>query len=244
MISKCEKCPIFTSSSLDRQNCEPLKIFEIKNYSYRFLLGGLGKIQTRECNSDNKICYNTFIGPIDNMKEKEIFYISYAKRDQIDISDFSYTTSKNKKDKAHIFYLKSSNISEKHNFEKHENLKNLLNVGNYIEYIRALPLMTHKENNREKTNGVYIKYSQGDTCLNDPQQNYTSYLFIICDKFSNENYPLYKMKTPDKCTFFFEWKTRYGCKSCNLDDTDKVYVKRFFFISIIIINIHNFLLFK
>jgi len=224
----CKKCPAFTKSSKSRVNCEPKSILEIKEYSYRFLIGGLDLIQNNECQGETKLCYGSFIGPIDNVKEREFFYISYSKRDEIDISDFSYSTNKNKKPEGHIFYLKNSNANykEKQNFEKHENLKTLLNIGNYLEYIKALPLMTTNEYKFSKTDGFYLKYSQGDVCLSDPKKNYTSYIFVICDKFSNQNYPIYKMKSTDNCTFYFEWKNKYGCKSCNLDDTEKHYVNK------------------
>jgi len=190
-------------------------------------MGGLEKVQNNECLGENKLCYDSFIGPIDNVKEREFFYISYSRRNEIDINDFSYSTSKNKKPEGHIFYLKNSNIKEKQNFDKHENLKTLLNIGNYIEYIKALPLMTNKQYRFGKLDGYYMKYAQGDVCLSDPSKNYTSYLFVICDKFSNQNYPVFKMKSTDNCTFYFEWKSRYGCKSCNLDETEKHEVIKF-----------------
>ncbi len=239
----CQKCPLFTVSTEKRTSCETKKILEIKNYSYRFLMQGLNSIQNIECEGDNKLCYDSFIGPIDNVKEREFFYISYSKRDQIDIADFSYSTSKNKKPEGHIFYLKNSNINIKNNqnFEKHENLKTLLNVGNYIEYIKALPLMTNRNYKLGKTDGFYIKYAQGDVCMSDPKKNYTSYLFVLCDKFSNYNYPIYKMKSLDNCTFYFEWKSRYGCKSCNLDDTERHYVNIYYFLRI---SLFDFLIIK
>ena len=184
----------------------------------------MNNLQKNECDNENKICYDSFIGPIDNIKEREIFYISFAKRAEIDIADFSYSTNRNKKTFGHLFYLKNSNVKVKETFEKHENLKMLFNIGSYIEYIKFLPMLVNKDYKLGKTTGYYIKYSQGDLCLSDPSRNYTSYLFNICDKYTNNNYPMYKFKMNNNCTFVFEWKSKYGCKSCNLDETEKNYV--------------------
>lgn len=190
------------------------------------------------CEQDDKLCYDSFIGPIDHLRENEIFYFSYNKRSKIDIKDLSYSTSQNKKPEGHIFYLKNSkniqnnlnngNINLNDKSEKHENLKIILNVGNYIEQIKALPYLNYKFDD-SKLSGYYIKYSNGDLCdtnKNGEKKYFNSYVFVICDKYTYNTSPIFKEKSDNKCTIYFEWRTLYGCKICNNDETDIITVKK------------------
>lgn len=207
---------------------------ESKAYSFRFFLAGLAKNKKKACSQDNKLCYENFLGPIDHLREREMFYISYNKRSNIDIKDFSYSTIHNKKNLGHIFFLKNSKkISDHFNEkEKHENIKIILNVGNYIEEIKALPYLTYSS--KEKITGYFIKYSDGDLCSIDEKTKrkkyFNSYVFVLCDKFGSKTSPEFKIKSEDKCTIFFEWRTSFGCKVCNKDETDiiKVFIKSHF----------------
>jgi hypothetical protein len=235
-LKNCRKCPLGTYSSEDRKSCILENILESKDYSYKIILGGLEKNKLLECQNDDKLCYDSFIGPIDHLRENEIFYLSFNKRSKIDIKDFSYSTSQNKKPEGHIFYLKNSkNISNNYNSndkgEKHENLKIILNVGNNIEQIKVLPYLKSKYDDGKVT-GYYIKYSNGDLCSFSEKTNqkkyFNSYVFVICDKFTYNTSPIFKEKSEDKCTIYFEWRTLYGCKICNKDEIEIITVKKFY----------------
>jgi hypothetical protein len=212
----CKKCPAFTTSN---SNCCNLSdALSSKKNQLRYVIKDLY----------HEHIYNetsSFIGPIIDNTDSSYYFISHKKLFNFTTNDFSYLELDVHIKKGHIFGLKKPSIIKNPKIGDKsildENMRILVNMGSRIEYVKLI---------KNFTSGIIVKYTDGDVCQEDPTKRYSSYLIITCDKrkkYSNSNslpFILKKIKTND-CTKVFNWRTKYGCRSCLKKEVSPVKVK-------------------
>ena len=171
-----------------------------------------------------KNCKNRFTGPIFNQNESEeseednsIFYISLNNKDKLEVKDFTFAKESKICSSGHAFALLESkeysqkNSANSNDYEIISNTKVLKNIGSKIEKITLIPGTPYFN---YISPGISIKYSNGDTCLSNPNLKYSFNIFLTCDKSGIYYPPKYIGKLNHNCTFVFEWESRNGCPSC------------------------------
>ena len=77
---KCIKCPDFTDVNSRSSGCHILDIAHNKAFRMRYFLKGLKRKTAENCEDNNELCYNKFIGPVRDHKNNDIFYISFSEK--------------------------------------------------------------------------------------------------------------------------------------------------------------------
>ena len=221
----CSKCPYFTY--FEDEQCKLNEILINKNEKLRFNLKPLKNYNKLLCNDQNGIlCYeNSFIVTTSdivtsnngNLNQKDLFFISLFEQKFINIYDFKYEEDKNLFKKGHIFALFTvskplieinSDIFSEQNVT-FSNMKIKKNLGQYIKKIYFAE--------KSLSNSIIIEFEEGDSCLNNPNLNYKSYINLKCNKY-DVSFPVLNKVLNNKCTFIFDWNTPYACKNCLTKD--------------------------
>lgn len=223
-------CPDFSILNKTDNKCNLLDVLHNKKHMLLFNLKELHKGFSRICNESSEICYKNFIGPINDHKNHDLFFISFNEREKINVQDFSYIldTSSPIKESGYLFGLfnnrNTKNIDDTDNIIKIDNIKILKNLGTKLDKVLLIPGIPYTHN---ISYGIMLNYKNGDICLDDPSKNYTSYLFISCAKFGYYTSPKYLGKVNNNCTYIFEWENRYGCPVCLRKNTTEYPVNYF-----------------
>jgi hypothetical protein len=191
-----------------------------KALGLRYIIKGLKNQMTHSCDDETEICYNQFIGPVVDHKEKHIFYLSPFKQDQINITDFSIIDSADSNCHGHIFGLvdsldplKTSRQYTKEGKAILTRVKSLINLGSEIDRVYLSPFKGEY--------GLAIHYAEGDACYYDKSKKFNSYFFLVCDKGSLHNSPKFIGKS-DNCTYIFQLSSKYGCPSCLQGEVENI----------------------
>ena len=203
-----------------------------------------------DCILKNKYYFLGFnqITYIDNIENKEFIYFKYFDNNnnsEYFINIFNALNFNNKyysyvfdKIKGHIFKL--SNIKSNTN----NPVKKLINIGSKIKYVEFLPYSEIKSNNASDnllfsqniTTGFFIKYENGDTCIENSNLKYSSIVFLLCENSNNIHSPQYLNYDNKKCLYHFLWKHKSFCSFCtnkileNLKFTEEVRSYKQYFI--------------
>jgi hypothetical protein len=203
-------CPDFTTKQGD--SCSLNEIIHNKEYGLRYNLMDLKENVASHCTYENELCDGKFFGPVKDNKSGNIFYISFASREGITLSDFSYTHDKDYINSGHIFMLR--------NGEKGNSTKLLQNIAKNIESVKLIPYI--KDNPVYQKSGMLITYSESEPCDAHPGKRYRSYLFLYCSKSTHNDSP--KLYKQDDCTFIFQWNTYQICPFCHKSAIKPIYV--------------------
>ena len=203
--AKCKKCPPLTESNSKRTNCSPVDVVTNHIYKLKYILSNYKKDKENLCSLTGGLCTNEFYGPIRNIANDDLYYLSYRSADIFNTTDFSY---KYKSNIESSFVYKLNN--DKDSYAK-SNSKLVTSLGRDIAYIKML--------NAEKKKGVVIKYKNGDKCENDPSKTYETILLLNCTKSQNEffassNSPKFIGTDQSKCLYYFSWSSSSGCPLC------------------------------
>ena len=221
----CSKCPHFTY--FEDEQCKLNEILINQNEKLRFNLKPFKNYNQLLCNDQNGIlCYdNSFIVTTSdiinsdngNFNQKDLFFISLFEKKFINIYDFKYEEDQNLIKKGQIFGLftiskPSIEINSDIFLEQNvtfSNIKIKKNLGQYIKKIYFA------ENSL--SNSIIFEFEEGDSCLNNPNINYKSYINLKCNKYEISS-PILNKVLNNKCTFIFDWNTPYACKNCLTKD--------------------------
>jgi hypothetical protein len=202
-----DKCPDFTTK-VDK-SCSLNEVIHNKEYHIRYNLIDLKQNVETHCNLSNELCDGKFFGPIKDKKTNNIFFISFASKEIINLPDFTFTKDSDFIEAGHIFMLKNN-----------KNSKLLENVGRQIEYVKILPFANGNQNFNQT--GLLISYNEGEICDPKTETRYKTYLLIHCAKNNHNDIPRLYMQSG--CTFIFEWDTYQVCPYCIKNNTKPLYV--------------------
>jgi hypothetical protein len=203
-------CPAFTYKL--NNSCNLDDIVHNKEYGLRYNIMDLKENVERHCTNDNELCDGKFFGPIKDVSTNNIYYISFATREKINLSDFFYTTDKDYIDNGHVFMLKNGVTNSS---------KVLQNMGRSIESVKLIPYVN--DNPYFKKPGILISYTEGELCDAHEGKHYRSYIFIYCTKLPHSDSP--KLYKQDDCTFIFEWENYQICPFCLKSNIKPINVK-------------------
>jgi hypothetical protein len=222
-VLKPEYCPDFTIYDTTLKQCNLGEFIHNKLYKSRYVLRGMKQQLEMDCDDDTEICYQNFIGPIKG--ENGLFFMSLFERDMINITDFSIINEDDDLNKGHIFglmNLEDGMTGKSIKTEKGKNLKNnikiMKNMGSNIQKVFISRVLGNE--------GLVLNYTNGDVCLIDDSQRYSTVLFITCDKGAAHKSPKY-LGTVNNCTHVFELLSQHGCPSCVKNETFTNYVNIF-----------------
>jgi hypothetical protein len=212
----CRPCPIFTYSSPDKSHCILREIIHNDAYLQKYQLDNVReRHQKLLCQSSLDLCSEMFLGPLSF--QNDLFFISFNNRSGIDITDFSFDDEDNYVEEGYIFMLKH-NEQKDYDRSDTENLKLLFNIGSRISSVKIVPLT--EEVNQQ---GVLINYSHGDNCPEFVGERYQTNLFLKCAaNYTSASTP--KLIKKERCTFNFEWESKFACRTCVKDELNSINV--------------------
>lgn len=208
-LDKCIKCPPMTISNSKRNNCIPYDVTANHKYMLKYIISNYKKNKEILCNLTGGLCAQNFYGPIRDIANKNLFYLSYNEPNLFNTTDYTY---------KYKHSIESSFIIKLQNSKEINNTKEVISLGKEISYIKLL--------NSQKNKGVIIKYTNGDTCESDPTQRYETILLLNCTKSQNEfsiiHAPTFVTQSPNKCKYYFSWSSTAGCPICLLSQASKL----------------------
>jgi hypothetical protein len=222
-ILKPDQCPDFTIYDVYHRQCNLDSYIHNKLFKSRYVLRGMKEQLEIDCDEETEICYQNFIGPIKGTNG--LFFMSLFERDMINITDFTIINEDDDLTKGHIFALmnlEDGMTGKLIKTNKGKNLKNnikiMKNFGSSIERVYISRVLGNE--------GLVVNYTNGDICLSDHSQRYSTVLFIICDKGVSHKTPKYLgTLNNNNCTHVFELLSQHGCPSCVKNETYTNYVK-------------------
>lgn len=227
----CRNCPLHTETT-NYLYCNLNTILHEKRAGLKFDLKDINNQLVSGCKgTENELCYNTFLGPIRDPKENNLFYLSYSQSNEIAIKDFSFNITDGYLPKGHIFSLFHLDSSYQQNTHV-DNTKMLKNIGSHIQTVEMISQPNnHLKRELESKNltnifnntGLMIKYTDGEHCKES--ERFRSYLFLYCSKSRKDHSPRLTKKSENGCAFFFEMYSYEACPFCVKNQTDKITVR-------------------
>ena len=203
---KCIKCPYFTYSNYERNQCIIYDVLNQKNIMRSFAIEQFEKSNEKLCKMQT--CIDSFL-PVKDKNKKDLYYISFKKPKIFfyQNSKYSFNDSKKQTQPGYIFLLKDNKENGK-----------IFNIGNQIDNIKILD-----ENDNK---GIIIKYIGSDMCPEINGSKIETYLFLKCKKNEIEN-NIFSFQNPvfvnyNKCSYYFEWENYLACPICLSNEIKKI----------------------
>jgi hypothetical protein len=200
----CKPCPEGSFSSENRTFCLGRPI--IKQSDTHYYLGNITGVGKNEqlysggiCDmpSSQLYCHQTFYGPL-HLKTKD-FYLSVMNPSILSLNSIPNLFNPRIGYAFGVFQKPELTHKRLTNDESCEEDRVIVNLGSKLESIS------------NETNGILIKYSEGDTC--DHFGNFfQTTLRLVCDKSTGIGWP--SLESSSNCSFHFLWKSKYGCPIC------------------------------
>ena len=202
-------------------------------YDNNKFLGPITEIHSDKKIQNSIITKNNIINSYINNEETDpLFYISLFEPLHPIFHDYMYLTNEiDDNTKGHIFGL-FTNIqnTDNHNLFNDYiyglNKNNFFGKNDYFNNSKIIKVIANdikniflikKSINILYRSGVFIEFSEGDTCIYDHTKKFKSYIYLRCAK-SEFSIPTLTFIKNNKCTYIFQWDTPYACKNCLKDD--------------------------
>ena len=202
----CIKCPSFTYSNDERNQCFIYDVLNQKNIMRSFIIDELENTNEKLCKMQT--CIDSFL-PVKDNNKRDLYYISfkYSKIFSYENPKYSFNDSKKKSQPGFIFLLQDNNDDGK-----------IFNIGNQIESIKILD-----ENDNK---GIIIEYIGSDMCTHIKDIKIKTYLFLKCKKNEIEN-NIFTYQNPvfvnyKQCSYYFEWETSFACPICLSNEVNQI----------------------